>query len=460
MIYFKGMKKKIVLLLGAIAVIVLIWSAIAGQRQQSYVEAELRYQDKIWIITDLHYLSQDLFDDGEAFSYIEKTAAGKDLRYGKERMEALVEQVERKQPSLLLVSGDLTLNGEKQSMVELSQYFTQIEEKGTEVLVIPGNHDIASGWARAFKGDQQVVTDQVTAQQFSDIFDDHGYQQASSRDQASLSYLAKPFSNAWFLMIDSNIYSDGYGKGAPPTNGRIKKETLDWIEVQLQAAKEAGVNLIPVVHHNVLQQHAMLSKGYTLDNAADLKALFNQYGIQFGFSGHTHSQNIVEEDLGQVSYSEVVNGAFSIYPAIIGQLSLGNASIHYQKTQLDMAWWTEKHQPSDPNLQDHVKYLQTIFDNTSDIMVHNVLNDERWYDGETADAISQFIMPANRAYFSGEKLDQTWLEEMVFPSQAYQTLQAVSPRSFLADYLDVIIKRSQSRDVEKLEIKTEKDFVQ
>ncbi|HEM3599610.1 TPA: metallophosphoesterase [Streptococcus suis] len=454
------MKKKIVLLLGAIAAILLIWSAIAGQRQQSYVEAALRDQDKIWIITDLHYLSQDLFDDGEAFSYIEKTAAGKDLRYGKERMEALVEQVEREHPSLLLVSGDLTLNGEKQSMVELSQYFTQIEEKGTEVLVIPGNHDIASGWARAFKGDQQIVTDQVTAQQFSDIFDDHGYQQASSRDQVSLSYLAKPFSNAWFLMIDSNIYSDGYGKGAPPTNGRIKKETLDWIEVQLQAAKEAGVNLIPVVHHNVLQQHAMLSKGYTLDNAADLKALFNQYGIQFGFSGHTHSQNIVEEDLGQVSYTEVVNGAFSIYPAVIGQLSLGNASIHYQKTQLDMASWTEKHQPSDPNLQDHVKYLQTVFDNTSDIMVHNVLNDERWYDGETADAISHFIMPANRAYFSGEKLNQTWLDETVFPSQAYQTLQAASPRSFLADYLDVIIKRSQGRDVEKLEIKTEKDFVQ
>lgn len=80
------MKKKIVLLLGAIAVIVLTWSAITGQRQQSYAEAELRDQDEIWIITDLHYLSQDLFDDGEAFSYIEKTAAGKDLRYGKERM--------------------------------------------------------------------------------------------------------------------------------------------------------------------------------------------------------------------------------------------------------------------------------------------------------------------------------------------------------------------------------------
>ncbi len=115
-----------------------------------------------------------------------------------------------------------------------------------------------------------------------------------------------------------------------------QKETLEWIEVQLQAAKEAGVSLLPVVHHNVLQQHAMLSKGYTLDNAADLKALFDQYGIHFGFSGHTHSQNIVKEDLGQVNYTEVVNGAFSIYPAIIGQLSLDDTSIHYQK--LNLIW--------------------------------------------------------------------------------------------------------------------------
>ncbi|HFI0126080.1 TPA: metallophosphoesterase [Streptococcus suis] len=452
--------KKTIILTGLLLSIFLILNFTTQQQVVAYPNRNLTKEDQIWIISDLHYLSPTLFDTGEAFSYIEKTAAGKELRYGKERMDALLEQVKRDKPKHLLVSGDLTLNGEKQSMLELAEYFTQIEEKGTAVLVIPGNHDIASGWARAFKGDQQIVTDQVTAQQFSDIFDDHGYQQASSRDQASLSYLAKPFSNAWFLMLDSNIYSDGYGKGAPPTNGRIKKETLDWIDVQLQAAKEAGVSLIPVVHHNVLQQHAMLSKGYTLDNAADLKTLFNQYGIQFGFSGHTHSQNIVEEDLGQVSYTEVVNGAFSIYPAIIGQLSLDDASIHYQKTQLDMASWTEKHQPSDPNLQNHLSYLQIVFDNTSDIMVHNVLNDERWYDGETADAISQFIMPANRAYFSGEKLDQTWLDETVFPSQAYQTLQAASPRSFLADYLDVIIKRSQGRDVEKLEIKTEIDFVQ
>ena len=68
------MKKKMILLAGTLICLMVVWSVMTGQRQQSYAEAELTDQDKIWIITDLHYLSQDLFDDGEAFSYIEKTA--------------------------------------------------------------------------------------------------------------------------------------------------------------------------------------------------------------------------------------------------------------------------------------------------------------------------------------------------------------------------------------------------
>lgn len=447
------MKKKLLFLSGILLGLFVIWSVMNGQKRQAYVANKLDAEDEIWIITDLHYLSQDLFDDGEAFSYIEKTAAGKELRYGAERMEALVEQVGREKPALLLVSGDLSLNGEEQSMVELAQYFSQIEAQGTEVLVIPGNHDIASGWARAFRGDQQEVVNQVTAQRFATLFAEAGYAQASSRDRASLSYLAKPFSNAWFLMIDSNIYAEGLGKGAPPTNGRIKKETLGWIEEQLKLAEEAGVRVIPVVHHNVLQQHALLSKGYTLDNAADVKALFDQYSIPFGFSGHTHAQNIVTEDLGQVSYTEVVNGAFSIYPAIIGRLNLTEAGLNYQKSQLDMATWAEKHESTDPNLQEHRAYLQAVFDNSSDIMVHTAIHDEGWYKGELANELAALLVPLNRAYFAGEPVDKVWLDEMVFPSQAYRDLQEHSPRSFLADYMEKIIQRNQTRDVERVSLK-------
>ncbi|HFR3702844.1 TPA: metallophosphoesterase [Streptococcus suis] len=442
------MKKKVIPIVLLISLI-LVWRLSVHQSVAAYPSVTLTKEDQIWIISDLHYLSPTLFDSGEAFSYIEKTAAGKELRYGKERMDALLEQVKRDKPKHLLVSGDLTLNGEKQSMLELAGYFGKMEKAGTQVQVIPGNHDIASGWARAFKGDQQEVVAQVSHKDFAEIFVDFGYNQAANRDAHSLSYLSKVSSNLWFIMLDSNIYSDGMGKGGPKTNGRIKKETLDWMEEQLQAAEEAGVQALPVVHHNALRQHHMLSKGYTLDNTIDVKRLLDRYGVQFGFSGHTHAQNIVSEDLGKTTYTEVVNGAFSVYPAVIGQVTVDKSGLDYQKGQLDTAFWAKNAQPTNPDLRELTAHMQSVFDNSSDIMVHRMMYDEGWYSTEVAESISRFMVPVNRAYFSGEKIDQNWLAKDVYPSQAYKELSKVNPKSFLYDYAEHIFLRSQERDVEK-----------
>nr|WP_238595403.1 metallophosphoesterase [Streptococcus suis] len=261
--------------------------------------------------------------------------------------------------------------------------------------------------------------------------------------------MSKVSSNLWFIMLDSNIYSDGMGKGGPKTNGRIKKETLDWMEEQLQAAEEAGVQALPVVHHNVLRQHHMLSKGYTLDNTIDVKRLLDRYGVQFGFSGHTHAQNIVSEDLGKTTYTEVVNGAFSVYPAVIGQVTVDKSGLDYQKGQLDTAFWAKNAQPTNPDLRELTAHMQSVFDNSSDIMVHRMMYDEGWYSTEVAESISRFIVPVNRAYFSGEKIDQNWLAKDVYSSQAYKELSKVNPKSFLYDYAEHIFLRSQERDVEK-----------
>lgn len=423
-----------------VATIILISSLfflLNAQRDPALSSSEMKslgIADKIWFITDLHYLSPDLFDEGQAFSRIEKTAAGKDLRYGYERMSALVEQVKAEQPGLLVISGDLSFNGEKRSMEDLASFFAEIEEAGTQVLVIPGNHDIASGWARAFEGDKQVVTDQVLASDFSKLFADFGYQEASSRDTASLSYLAKPFDNLWFILLDSNIYAEGMGRGAPVTNGRIKSETLEWLEGELVKAEEAGVEVIPVLHHNVLDQHPLLTEGYTLDNASEVRTLLADYGVSFLVSGHTHVQNYRQE----AGLTELVNGAFSVYPASIGEVRFTESQLSYQQLQLDLAG--------------QATYLQEVFDRDTDIMVHTVMHNENWYDGVLADQISTFMIPLNRAYFSGQPIDQAWLDSQVYPSPAYQALVQAEPRSFLLDYLQVIVERNQDRDVRSFEL--------
>ena len=66
----------------------------------------------------------------------------------------------------MLVSGDLTFNGEYQNFVDLIHFFKPIESLGTKILVEPGNHNIADGWARKFIGKQNYKTRQPTATEF------------------------------------------------------------------------------------------------------------------------------------------------------------------------------------------------------------------------------------------------------------------------------------------------------
>lgn len=109
----------------------------------------------------------------------------------------------------------------------------------------------------------------------------------------------------------------------------------------------------------------------------------------------------------------------------------------------------KKAQPTNPDLRELTAHMQSVFDNSSDIMVHRMMHDEGWYSTEVAESISRFMVPVNRAYFSGEKIDQNWLAKDVYPSQAYKELSKVNPKSFLYDYAEHIFLRSQERDVEK-----------
>ena len=145
---------------------IIVLSFVFFGKQTAEPAITLNASDEIWVITDPHYLSPSLQDNEVAFQKMQATSAGKDLIYGKERMEALVAQVEQERPKALLVSGDLTFNGEYQSFVDLANFFKQIESFGTKVLVEPGNHDIADGWARKFIGEQNYKTRRLTASEF------------------------------------------------------------------------------------------------------------------------------------------------------------------------------------------------------------------------------------------------------------------------------------------------------
>ena len=105
---------------------------------------------------------------------------GKLTNYVWEITDAAFEQAEMLKPDVIILSGDLTLNGEKESHKELAKKLEQVEKAGVQVVVIPGNHDINNPHAAVYFGEEKAETDPVTPEEFYNIYHMYGYDQAIS----------------------------------------------------------------------------------------------------------------------------------------------------------------------------------------------------------------------------------------------------------------------------------------
>ena len=400
----------------------------------------------IWMVTDIHYLAPDLFDDGEAFARMKATSAGKDLEHIPAIMEALVWEAAKEQPDLLIVSGDLTFNGEYQSMVELADFFKKIEENGTQVSVIPGNHDIHSGWARKFQGEEMEVIEQVTPEDFEKIFAEFGYDLAISKDSTSLSYVIEPKEGFPFLMIDTNIYSEMKSTKAPIAEGRINEETFTWLEEYFNMQGEPKETYL-VGHHPLMNHSGRESGGLVLENSEEATEFFVEKGIQAGFAGHIHAQNISKTDHFKVPFYEMITGALSIFPNAIGEITLSNEELSYQRKTLDVEGWAEEVVNQAPEILAYSQTSHDFFKGDGEILALQMMFEEQWYEEIYEEDVMDFVGMMNVRYFSGEDYveDESLLEELTNHA-GYQIIQDNS-ETFLKRYTNQLLQDKNLDDL-------------
>ena len=209
----------------------------------------------IAVATDLHYLSSSLTDGGTFFTDLVKNADGKNMFYIEEITESFVATMIQEKPEILILSGDLTFNGEKQSHLDLEQKLEKIKENGTQILVMPGNHDIDRSSAAGFFGDSYELVDTVSKEEFAKIYQDYGLQESIEKDDTSLSYLYRARKDLWILMLDSNSHG---------TN-EISDQTFSWIEEILKDAKEQDIQVLAVSHQNLLTHNPYFTEGFLID---------------------------------------------------------------------------------------------------------------------------------------------------------------------------------------------------
>lgn len=393
----------------------------------------------IFVATDIHYLAESLVDGGQAFKKYVEEGDGKQLNYIEEIMSAFMQDIKEKKPDVLILSGDLTNNGEAASHREMANKLTEIEKNGTLVYVIPGNHDIANPWARGFKENAQYRTAFIEAKDFSKIYQSFGYNEAVLRDQSTLSYLAAPSEEVWLLMLDTSQYNNNQVFGIPQADGQISSTTIEWIKKCISLAKEHNAQLIPVMHHNLLEHSEMIREGYTLNNNQEILELFVQNDMKLNLSGHIHIQDISSK--GDVY--DIVTSSLAVYPQQYGVLKYipSKGAYDYHTSWVNVEGWAEAAGLKDENLRSFRTYSEDSFGKLAYQMADRHLSKQSGYSLEDRQQMAKVVQTLNLRYFAGvENLNA----EDVLDTHAYRQWETVK-EGFLKDYVKSI---SMDKDTE------------
>ena len=406
----------------------------SGQKEREEPE-EPPYEPPYFIIaSDLHYQSPLMTDFGEAFQNFVRNDDGKVVEYVDSITDAFLAETAGKQPDALILSGDLTQNGEKVNHEELAKKLRLLESQGVPVVVIPGNHDINHPSAASFEGTEKKKADNINAEEFYSIYREFGYDEAMDRDGNSLSYIYQADERYWLIMLDSCQYDPENKIG-----GRIRKETLLWMEKWLERAREEQVMVIPVAHHNLLKESTLYPEDCTLENAVQVIDLLEQYGLPVYISGHLHLQRVKKHGNGGPSQAEesygiyeIVSDSMVIPPCQYGELRWQeDGSVQYETCPVDVAGWAASQGITDENLLNFPQYSGDFLIETVQNQVYGALsaipNDRKFH-------MAKLYGQINSAYCAGTAVNRRDVKEnqMYFywnrylgTSEWYENLQAM-----------------------------------
>lgn len=386
------MKKRKRSLLAAATAILILLSGCAGitDREPPLLDGSSRPLTLV-IASDPHYLSPQMTDYGEGFMNLIERSDSKVTHYTPEIVQAFVAQVLRDPPDAVILSGDLTLNGDEESLREFAELCRPIEEAGIGLLVMPGNHDV-DGVAYRFSGEDVTAEYGATTQEFAQIFESMGLRQAFSRDESSLSYAVKLTKDFWILMIDVN----GYG-----VKGFIPEQTLLWAREQLAKAKKAKATVLGVSHQNLLLHNERFPFGYQIVGAEKLLELYKDYGVKLHFSGHMHMQHIMQAD----GVTDIASSSLAVAPNQYGLLEISpDRSMSYQTIPVDVAGWAAERGKRDENLLHFSDYAAAFFDKNTESIIQEMLDDDTIRQ-EEKEQMKRFALEVNRRYFAGSLTD-------------------------------------------------------
>lgn len=238
------------------------------------------------LLTDTHYFAPKLGCRGDAyreFMRYEQKCFAETSAINKAAFQWLNET---DLADTVLIAGDLSFNGEKESHLEFIELLKDLKAHGKRIFVITAGHDF-NDHPFAFDETGRLEPEGTDRSELFDLYYDFGFSDAIAVDRESLSYVAELTPGLRLLALNND--------GDCKKNKTFSARQLEWILRQCAAAKEAGAKMIAMNHYPLLPGvplFGLLGNEVVMKNADAVTTILADAGVHLCFTGHMHNMAI------------------------------------------------------------------------------------------------------------------------------------------------------------------------
>ena len=403
--------KKIILFgLLALAVVITAYFLISGYvdglpniRYDGYTgeAAAAQYPDSSFaVISDIHFYDKSLGTGGAAFEEV-LYSDRKLLLDSEDLLDYTIEELLGSDIQFVLVSGDLTKDGERINHDKVAAKLQQLVDGGIKVFVVPGNHDVNNPYgAVSFSGDEMTPVAYISAEDFAAIYKNMGYGDALMRDEHSLSYVAEPVDGLWILGIDACRYRENQPDEEEIVGGRITQESAEWMADVLGQAVDRNKAVIVLIHQGLMEHwdgQAKLHPDYIVEDFKYFGEFLASYNVRLGFTGHYHAQDVTRAEFDikgtKKALHDIETGSLITAPCPIRYCSISKNTLNIRTNSI-----VDKLHPGTDFAENALSFVkETVYREAYSTLKNYKVSDD------DADYIADLVGEAFAVHYSGDE---------------------------------------------------------
>lgn len=282
-------------------------------------------------LTDLHYYANEIIgSSGKTYDLKCKLDQKCMAESGAIIDSAFKSVSEDKETEIVLISGDLTFDGEQQSHDALVQKLRKLQDNDKRVFITFATHDFYMHARKYTDEEGETELPKYTRAELRELYNDFGYSEAIAEHKNSYSYCVQLTDDVRMLALnDDGDFDEFCG---------YYNDLLFWIKDQVEDAKKAGCEIFAMTHHPIIEpspiyplfSHKAMLGGYefTTPYLADL-------GLKYVFVGHTHIHDIdyLDTKKGNRIY-QINTAALTAYPLAYRKVEYSDAGMDVKTVQV------------------------------------------------------------------------------------------------------------------------------